>query len=179
MGGSGRSCSPCVFLSVSPGPCPGWAFIARRNPRCSRRCTKRSTENRNGRAKFEDGTPVWEHFDDVQYMRRFPRRDSGLIVFANGKNDALSAGHRRSRSFEPCKRRGVRTLFAWGQNGHGERAGMPGGEPTIDAHRYPEQSDVAGVHESTLDGNPGNGSPTMATRRAKSMGIYSGRPRTS
>src|SRR5262249_9212110 len=37
--------------------------------------------------KYEDGTPVWNYFDDVSYLKQHPDVETPLIVFANGKND--------------------------------------------------------------------------------------------
>ncbi|HEY3161687.1 MAG TPA: alpha/beta hydrolase-fold protein, partial [Vicinamibacterales bacterium] len=37
--------------------------------------------------RFEDGTPVWQHYDDVWYLRQHPEKEIGLLVFSNGKND--------------------------------------------------------------------------------------------
>jgi S-formylglutathione hydrolase FrmB len=36
---------------------------------------------------FEDGTPVWDYYNDAWYLRQHPRAEIGLICFSNGKND--------------------------------------------------------------------------------------------
>jgi hypothetical protein len=37
--------------------------------------------------KFEDGTPVWDYFNDAWFLRKYPQKEVGLICFSNGKND--------------------------------------------------------------------------------------------
>ena len=37
--------------------------------------------------KYEDGTPVWDYFNDVWYLRQYPNKEVGFLTFANGKND--------------------------------------------------------------------------------------------
>ena len=110
-------------------------------------------------AKFEDGTPVWEYLDDVQYMRRFPGRESGLIVFANGKNDH-SIGWPQAVSFLRALQETRRPhVFAWGQASHGERAWMPGGDQRIMPFDIRNNQTLPAFTESSLDDNPGSGSP--------------------
>jgi pimeloyl-ACP methyl ester carboxylesterase len=110
-------------------------------------------------AMFEDGTPVWDYFDDVKYLQRFPDRDSGLIVFSNGKNDA-NIGWPPAVAFVRALQETRRPhLFMWGQNSHGERAGMPGGDQRLMPIDIRIDQSLPAFTRGSLDGDPGNGSP--------------------
>jgi pimeloyl-ACP methyl ester carboxylesterase len=110
--------------------------------------------------KFEDGTPVWDHFNDAWYLRKHPEKEIGLICFSNGKNDG-GIGWPQAWEFYRALRDTKRPhLFVWGQGGHGQRAQLPvtlsdrfvGLEPRTD------QSQPA-FTACGLDDNPGTGSP--------------------
>ncbi len=75
--------------------------------------------------KFEDGTPVWDHFSDPWYLRKHPEREIGFITFSNGKNDG-GIGWPQAVEFVRALQETRRPfLFVWGQDGHGQRASMP------------------------------------------------------
>jgi len=112
------------------------------------------------RVRFEDGTPVWDHFDDVKYLENHVGQDVGLLAFSNGKNDdQIGWGQAVSfyRALQETRRPHV---FVWGQNGHGERALMPaaGGEREMPLDLSTDQTLPAFTH-GTLDDDPGNGDP--------------------
>jgi hypothetical protein len=110
--------------------------------------------------RFEDGTPVWEYFDNVQYLRNHIAQDTAFVTFSNGKNDG-AIGWRQAVEFYRALQETRRPhLFRWGQGGHGERARMPltGDERTMPLDLRTNQS-IPAFTNGTLDNDPGNGDP--------------------
>jgi len=110
--------------------------------------------------KFEDGTPVWDYFNNAWYLRRYPEKDIGFLTFSNGKNDG-SIGWQQAVEFYRALQETRRPhLFVWGQSGHGERAVMPrgGGERVMPIDLRTNQS-LPAFTNCSLDNNPGNGDP--------------------
>ncbi len=110
--------------------------------------------------KFEDGTPVWDYFNDAWYLRRYPEKEVGLICFSNGKNDggigwaqAVEFLRALQETRRPC-------VFVWGQAGHGQRARLPGSlsDRYMPLDLRTDQSLPAFTHCS-LDDEPGDGQP--------------------
>jgi pimeloyl-ACP methyl ester carboxylesterase len=107
---------------------------------------------------FEDGSSVWEYFDDPTYLRRHPGQEIGFITFANGKTDN-AIGWKQSVDFYRAMQDTKRPhIFIWGQAGHGQRSFFPagGGEQVMPLDLQIRQS-VPAFTRSTLDGNPGDG----------------------
>ena len=111
-------------------------------------------------ARFEDGTPVWDYFDDTWYLRRYPERDIGLISFSNGKNDRSIGWEQAVRFYRALQDTRQPHVFVWGQGGHNERATMPaqGGQRVNPLDLRTDQSLPAFSHCS-LDDDPGSGAP--------------------
>ncbi len=110
--------------------------------------------------KFEDGTPVWDHFNDALYLRQHPEKEIGLIAFSNGKNDSGIGWPQAAefcRALQDTKRPHV---FVWGQGGHGERAQLPVtlSDRFVALEPRTDQSQPA-FTACSLDDRPGNGSP--------------------
>jgi pimeloyl-ACP methyl ester carboxylesterase len=110
--------------------------------------------------KFEDGTPVWDHFNDAQYLRQHLEKEIGLITFSNGKNDSgigWSQAAEFYRALQDTKRPHV---FVWGQSGHGERAQLPVtlSDRSVALEPRTNQSQPA-FTACSLDDHPGNGDP--------------------
>ena len=116
---------------------------------------------------FEDGTPVWDYFSDVWYLKKYPKKEIPFLTFSNGKNDK-NIGWRQAVEFYQALQETKRPhLFSWGQKGHNQRATMPkfwegrlqkqGQIMPIDIQN--NQSVPAFTH-SSLDDNPGNGDPS-------------------
>ena len=114
----------------------------------------------NKNLKFEDGTPVWEYYDDVKYLFQHPKRDIGFISFSNGKNDGGIGWEQAVRFYEVLQKNRHPHLFIWGQAGHGQRTYMPqnGSERLMPIDITTTMSLPAFTHCS-LDDNPGNGNP--------------------
>ncbi len=112
--------------------------------------------------KFEDGTPVWEHFDDAANLRKHPEAEVGFITFSNGKNDG-AIGWPQAVAFRRALEETRRPyIFTWGQGGHGERARMPkdGGERINPIDVRTDRS-LPAFSRSTLDDDPGDGDPRV------------------
>jgi len=115
---------------------------------------------------FEDGTSVWEYFNDVWYLRQYPKKETPFITFSNGKNDR-NIGWRQAVEFYQALQDTKRPhLFNWGQKGHNQRPIMPmfwegrlqqkGRMMSMDIRI--DQSLPAFTH-SSLDDSPGSGDP--------------------
>lgn len=110
--------------------------------------------------KFENGTPVWEHFDDVAYLRKHPQSDVGFITFSNGKNDD-GIGWKQAVDFlRALQETRQPHLFVWGQQGHGQRAALPVtlSERHMMMDLRLDQSQPA-FTRCSLDDLPGDGDP--------------------
>ncbi|MHC4398371.1 MAG: alpha/beta hydrolase family protein [Planctomycetota bacterium] len=111
--------------------------------------------------KFEDGTPVWDYYNDARYLREHPRREIGLIAFSNGKNDSAIGWEQAAafhRTLQETKRPHV---FVWGQSGHGQRARLP---VSLSDRWMPmdlrvDQS-LPAFTQCSLDDDPGTGDPS-------------------
>ena len=75
--------------------------------------------------KFEDGTPVWDYFSDVWYLRNHPEKEIGFITFSNGRNDGAIGWPQAVEFLRALQETHRPHLFTWGMSGHGERAHMP------------------------------------------------------
>lgn len=118
------------------------------------------------KVRYEDGTPVWDYFNDVWFLKRYPQKEVGFLTFSNGKNDG-GIGWKQAVEFYQALQDTKRPhMFVWGQAGHGQRAGMPmrwenylarqGRNMPIDIRT--DQS-LPSFTNSSLDDNPGNGDP--------------------
>jgi len=125
---------------------------------------KGSYENVYGKpeygVKFEDGTPVWDHFNDAWYLRKHPEKEIGFITFSNGKNDGGIGWPQAAEFFRALQETKRPHLFVWGQSGHGQRAAMPlqGGERINPIDIRTNQA-LPAFTGCSLDNNPGNGDP--------------------
>jgi pimeloyl-ACP methyl ester carboxylesterase len=109
---------------------------------------------------FEDGTPVWDYFDDSWYLRRYPERETSFITFSNGKNDGAIGWPQAVEFYRTLQATKRPHLFVWGQDGHGQRAYMPrgGGERVMPIDIRLDQT-LPAFTRCSLDDNPGNGVP--------------------
>jgi pimeloyl-ACP methyl ester carboxylesterase len=108
--------------------------------------------------RFEDGTPVWNYFDDVWYLRSHPQQDVGFITFSNGKNDGAIGWPQAVEFFRALQDTRQPHLFVWGQQGHAQRAIMPAGgrESEMPLDLRTNQS-LPAFTRGTLDDDPGTG----------------------
>lgn len=121
------------------------------------------------KVKFEDGTPVWDYFDDTWYLRKYPQAEIGLIAFSNGKNDG-GIGWRQAVEFYRALQETRRPhVFVWGQQGHGQRAVLP---ISLSDRFLPldlriDQSQPA-FTRCSLDDDPGDGEPASGDSQGQS-----------
>jgi hypothetical protein len=115
--------------------------------------------------KFEDGTPVWNYFDDVWYLRQYPARETPFIIWSNGKNDTAIGWPQAFDFYRAMQETKRPHMFLWGQAGHGSRTVMPlnhdGRVNPIDMRI--DQSQPA-FTRCSLDDNPGNGDPDIGAK---------------
>jgi pimeloyl-ACP methyl ester carboxylesterase len=110
--------------------------------------------------QFEDGTPVWDHFDDAWYLRKHAEKEISFLTFSNGKNDGGIGWPQAVRFYEALQETRRPHVFVWGQGGHGQRARMPVslGERVLPIDVRTDQS-LPAFTECSLDDEPGNGDP--------------------
>ncbi len=110
--------------------------------------------------KFEDGTPVWDHYNDAWYLRRHPEAEIGFITFSNGKNDGAIGWPQAIEFLRALQDTRRPHLFVWGLGGHGQRARMPVSlaERVLPIDVRTDQS-LPAFTRCSLDDNPGNGTP--------------------
>jgi len=119
--------------------------------------------------RFEDGTPAWDYFSDVWYLRKYPNKEIGLITFSNGKNDG-AIGWPQAVEFHRALQETRRPhIFVWGQSGHGQRASMP---VTLEERVMPidlrtDQS-LPAFTRCSLDDQPGSGDPKDGDAKGQS-----------
>jgi len=110
--------------------------------------------------KFEDGTPVWDYFNDAWYLRQYPEKDIGFVTFSNGKNDGTIGWPQAVEYYRALQETRQSHMFVWGQDGHGQRAAMPrGGNERIMPIDLRTNQSLPAFTNCSLDGNPGNGDP--------------------
>ncbi len=110
--------------------------------------------------KFEDGTPVWDYYNDAKYLYKHPEKEVGFLTFCNGKNDS-GIGWAQAVEFLRALQATKRPhLFIWGQAGHGQRTIMPGNnsQRVMPIDIRTNQS-LPAFTNCSLDENPGNGDP--------------------
>ena len=110
--------------------------------------------------RFEDGTPVWDYFNDAWYLRKHPEKEIGLVTFSNGKNDGAIGWPQAVEFYRALQETRRPHIFVWGQGGHGQRASMP---VTLEERVMPidlrtDQS-LPALARCSLDDRPGNGRP--------------------
>jgi len=111
--------------------------------------------------KFEDGHSVWNHFSDDWYLRKYPRRDVGYLIFANGKND-LGIGWKQAVEFYRALQDTRRPhLFVWQMRGHGSSPFYPNPTGARRVRSMPidvrtDQS-LPAFTRCSLDDDPGTG----------------------
>ncbi len=110
--------------------------------------------------RFEDGTPVWDYFDDTWHLKQYPKKEIGLICFSNGKNDGGIGWEQAAEFYRALQETRRPHIFVWGQSGHGQRARLP---VSLSDRHMPmdlrtDQSQPA-FTDCSLDDDPGNGDP--------------------
>ncbi len=111
---------------------------------------------------YSNGMSVWDYWDNDQWLRSNVAVDTPFIAFANGKNDG-GIGWRQAwmmaRALQETRRP---HLFKWGQNGHQERAALPG--TLSDRHIHIDidlNATLPAFTYCSLDNDPGDGNPKV------------------
>lgn len=119
--------------------------------------------------RFEDGTPVWDYFDDTWYLKRYPKKEIGLICFSNGKNDGGIGWEQAVEFYRALQDTRRPHIFVWGQSGHGQRARLPVSLSDrympMDLRTDQTQPAFTGC---SLDDDPGNGDPKVGDAEGQS-----------
>jgi hypothetical protein len=112
------------------------------------------------KVKFEDGTPVWDYYNNAKYLYAHPEKEMGFITFANGKNDNQIGWGQAVKFFKALQETKQPHLFVWGQGGHGQRTVMPGNnsERVMPLDIRTDQL-LPAFTRCSLDNDPGNGDP--------------------
>jgi len=108
--------------------------------------------------KFEDGTPVWDYYNDAWYLRNHIEKEIGFITFSNGKNDGAIGWPQAVEFLQALQDTRRPHLFTWAMGGHGVRAMMPVSlaQRVLPIDIRTDQTLPAFTHCS-LDDKPGNG----------------------
>jgi hypothetical protein len=112
---------------------------------------------------YEDtGLSVWDYWDNDQWLRNHVSTETPFITFANGKNDGGIGWPQAWMMAKACQETRRPHLFKWGQNGHSERAAMPG---TLSDRYINIDIDLAATLPAftycSIDNNPGDGTPSV------------------
>ncbi|MBN2898456.1 MAG: prolyl oligopeptidase family serine peptidase [Clostridia bacterium] len=110
--------------------------------------------------RFEDGTPVWDYYNDVWYLKNHPQDDIGFLTFCNGKNDSAIGWEQAVMFVDALQETKQPHLFVWGQNGHSQRSIMP---YTMTGRTMPLDirldAAIPAFTDCSLDDIIGNGNP--------------------
>jgi hypothetical protein len=110
---------------------------------------------------YEDGSPVWDYFNDAAFVRRHPERETPFITFANGKNDAGIGWEQAVELVKALQETKRPHVFVWGQNEHNQRAVMPKSlEQQVNPLNLRVRQSLPAFTHCSLDGNLGDGSPS-------------------
>ncbi len=109
---------------------------------------------------FEDGTPVWDYFNDAWYLRKHP---------SNGKNDGGIGWGQAVEFYRALQETRRPHIFVWGQRGHSQRAQLP---VSLSDRHMPldlrtDQSQPA-FTRCSLDQDPGDGQPNTGDAEGQS-----------
>lgn len=109
---------------------------------------------------FENGTPVWNYYNDVWFLRTYPEKEVPFLAFSNAKNDPLIDWAQAVHFYQALQDTKRPHLFVWGQDGHNQAAKMPlnGSERTMPIDIRVNQS-LPAFTRCSLDDVPGNGDP--------------------
>lgn len=124
------------------------------------------------RLLFEDGTMVWDYFDDVWYLQQYPWQETPFITVSNGRNDS-DIGWKQAvdlaRVLQETKRP---HLFSWGTKGHSQNLVMPlSMQPSVMPLDLRVDLSVPAFTRCSLDQDPGNGDSSQGDPQG-GMNLY-------
>ncbi len=128
---------------------------------------------------FEDGTPVWQYYNDIWYLQNNREKGTGLIVYSNGKNDEHIGWQQAVNFTKALQETKQPHVFWWGQEGHWQFAKLP-----INLSRETMLLDLK-VKQSlpaftncSLDDDFGNGDPAVGAAAGQVNGYLTWNPNT-
>ncbi len=127
--------------------------------------------------KFEDGTPVFDYYSDVWYLKNNINKETGFITFSNGKNDGGIGWPQAVKTVKAMQETKRPHLFIWGMDGHSQRTIYPltGSQNQNPIDMRIDQS-LPAFTGCSLDNDPGTGTklkepkpgdPTKKGKKAK------------
>ena len=171
MGGSG---SPSVALRRADRVawCVSWVGVHRpaESPQFSS-SYERVYGDAGWKLLFQDRkTAAFDHFDDAAFVRRDPARETPLIVFANGKNDGAIGWAQALEFWKALQETRRPHVFRWGQDGHGQRALLPGPDPGERELGIDVRLDrtLPAFSRCSLDDDAGDGNPLVGSIKGQS-----------
>ncbi|MBI2221520.1 MAG: hypothetical protein HYU53_09970 [Acidobacteria bacterium] len=109
--------------------------------------------------KFEDGTPVWDYYNDAWFLRRHPEKEIGFLTFSNGRTDKTIGWTQAVEFLQALQETRRPHMFVWGPGGHNQRARMPlTGEQNVMPLDLRVDQSLPAFSRGTLDDDPGDGS---------------------
>ena len=117
---------------------------------------------------FEDGSSAFEYYKDAAYLRKYPKKEIGLVTFANAKNDGGIGWPQAVEFLEALQDTHRPHVFVWGLSGHGQRAEMPadGGQRIMPLDIRLGQS-LPAFTNCSLDDNPGTATLLSSPKEVK------------
>ncbi|SLM31773.1 exported hypothetical protein [Desulfamplus magnetovallimortis] len=108
----------------------------------------------------DNGTPVWDYYNDVWYLKNHVEKSIGFLSFCNGKNDNAIGWEQAVDFINALQETRQPHLFIWGQAGHSQRTYLPknGSERHMVIDVRVDQS-LPAFTGCTLDDVYGNGDP--------------------
>jgi hypothetical protein len=136
---------------------------------------KRSYErvwgNKKFDVKFENGVSVWDYFNDVWYMRKYPDREIPFLILSNGKDDNHIGWPQSVMNLRALQETRRAHIFRWLVEGHsGTHTIMPRtdrkGETDMPIDILVNQS-VPAFTSCSLDSDPGTGTELKTPKECK------------
>ncbi len=122
--------------------------------------------NRKFNPKFQDGTSVWDYYNDIWYLNNNREKGVGLIIYSNGKNDK-DIGWEQAVDFTNTLQETKQAhIFIWGQDGHGQKVKLPINQSNnnmlldLKANQSLPAFTNCSLDDDYGDGNPTNGDKT-------------------
>jgi hypothetical protein len=124
------------------------------------------------RLLFEDGTMVWDYFDDAWYLKQYPWQETPFITLSNGRNDE-DIGWKQAVDLAKVLQETKRPhLFSWGMKGHNQNLVMPTSlEPSVMPMALRVDLSLPAFTRCSLDQEPGDGDPSQGDPQG-GMNLY-------
>ncbi len=74
---------------------------------------------------YEDGTPAFDYYNDIWYLKKHRDKGLGLIIYSNGKNDDKVGWEQAVNFTKTLQETKQPHIFWWGQEGHQQPSKLP------------------------------------------------------